>query len=132
MGDRARGGDGGASLVEIAVALALIAVGLGSLLSIVPPAMQAVVTAGHVGTATLLARQVIDLARGHPYEGLCELDTGSGFDPVPGHDGFSRRVVVTPGGCPPPPDAVTTVTVVVRAEATGVEMTLVTIRSESE
>jgi Tfp pilus assembly protein PilV len=122
----------GASLVEIVVAAGLVAVGLAALVATVPAAMRAVVVAGDVGVATSLARQTLDLARTYPRDRLCTLDTGARFEPVAGHGGFSRRVVVTPSDCAPGGTGPAAVTVVIRAERIGVDTTLTTIRAGEE
>jgi len=126
-------------VVELAVALLLLSIGLVTLAAAMPPALHGVTAAGRQATATLLAQQAIEQARTTGLETLCALDT-AGFSPVTGHAGFLRRIEVRPLAAPCPgwsvTDTLATVTVTVRTggpEAPGAtgprDTTLVAIRS---
>jgi prepilin-type N-terminal cleavage/methylation domain-containing protein len=131
----------GVTMVELMMAMVLLAIALVGLAASFPYAMQGVVAGGFQTTATLLAQQSIDQARGKLYDRLCAMDTGGAFAPVPGYDGFSRQVAVSPlaASCPGTPSGstITTVTVTVRFAGIGGlgagtiwDTTLVTIRTE--
>jgi prepilin-type N-terminal cleavage/methylation domain-containing protein len=130
----------GLTLVELAVAVLLLSVGLVTLALAMPPALQAVVASGRQATATLLAQQAVDQAHARTLDTLCGLDTGGGFLPVGGYAGFTRRIEVTPlaASCPglPAGGLLVTVTVTVRVTGGGPggagdgrETTLVTLRT---
>ena len=97
----------GVTLVELLVALTLLAVALVPLAAAIPLAMQAITGAGARTAAVLLAQQCIELAKSLPYDGL-PAGLASGCSPDPeGYAGFTRALTVAPG----PTESTTTVTV---------------------
>ena len=105
-----RGDERGVTVVELAVAMVLMAVALLALAASFPYAMHAVVTSGLQTTATLLAQQAIERAQSAEYQSLADLsfdgssgtlptDCGGsgGFRPVAAFAGFSRCVAVHQG-----------------------------------
>jgi prepilin-type N-terminal cleavage/methylation domain-containing protein len=115
----------GVTMVELLVAMLLLATALLGLAASFPYAMYGVVAGGFQTTATLLAQQAIEKAKATDYGSLSTMDidgfTGtlptdcsSGFRGViepATYAGFSRCVAVQPGV---PTATTTTVTVVVR------------------
>jgi prepilin-type N-terminal cleavage/methylation domain-containing protein len=115
--------DQGVTIVELMVAMVLMAVALLALAASIPYAMYGVVASGFQTTATLLAQEAIERAKAADYGSIANLSfdgssgtlpgdcnsTGS-FHQVPGFAGFSRCVAVEPGT---PSSTTTTITVVV-------------------
>ncbi len=109
-------GQRGVTMVELIVAMLLLAIGLVGMAAAVPYAMYGVLAGGYQTTATLLAQQAIDLARSTGYDNLPTLKTGAAscsggsgtFAAVTGFAGFTRCISVDVG------TSTTTVTVVVR------------------
>ena len=131
----------GVTLIELMVAMVLLVVALLGLAVSFPYSMQGVAAGGYQTTATLLAQQSIDTARGKRYDTLCAMDTGGSFASVSGYEGFRRQIAVTPlaASCPGTPSGSTSVTVTVTVRFTGMgglgvgtiwDTTLVTIRSQ--
>lgn len=125
-----RMGQRGVTVVELMIAMLLLAIALIGLATSFPYALYGVVAGGYQTTATLLAQQSIDLARNTLYENLPTLSTG-GLQAVPGYDGFQRDIQVSTVS------STTTITVVVRFSGVGgvgagtiYDTTLVTIRTE--
>ncbi len=105
----------GVTLVELMVAMMLLAIALTGLASSYPLAMQAVTGGGFQTTATLLAQQCIELAKTMPYDRL-PLDLAPNCPANPtGYPGFTRSVQVTTAT---PTAATTTVTVTVNFQST--------------
>jgi len=101
----------GMTLLELLIAMMLLATALVGLGASFPLAMIGVNVGGFQTTATLLAQQSIEIAKDTPYALLPTLDTG-GFIIVPAYGaGFTRQVTVLPAN--PNPNT-TTVTAVVR------------------
>jgi prepilin-type N-terminal cleavage/methylation domain-containing protein len=134
-------GERGVTMIELLIALMLLTIALLGLAASFPYSMQGVVAGGYQTTATLLAQQSIDQARGELYERLCGMDTGGSFASVPGYAGFTRRIDVTPApaACPGTPSGVTTTEVSVVVRFVGIagmgagtiwDTTLMTIRSQ--
>ncbi len=98
----------GATLVELLVAVMLLAIALTGLAGSYPLAMQAVTSGGHRTTATLLAQQCIELAKSTPYDRLpIDLAPSCSVHPA-GYAAFTRTLTVAPGR---PTGTTTTVTV---------------------
>src|SRR5262249_38687392 len=119
----------GVSLVELLVAVMLLAVALTALAGSYPLAMQAVTGGGARAIATLLAQQCIGLATSTAYDRLpIDLDPGCPVHPA-GYAGFPRTLAVAPGR---PTGTTTTVTVEVgyRNGAGTSRTTVATIRSQ--
>ena len=113
----------GATLVELMVAMVLLAIALLGLAASVPYAMYGVVASGFQTTATLLAQEAIERAKAADYGSIANLSfdgssgtlpidcTGSGnLRTVSAFSGFSRCVAVQPGS---PTATTTTITAVV-------------------
>jgi type II secretory pathway pseudopilin PulG len=119
-----RRNEAGATLIELMVAMVLLAIALLGLAASFPYAMQGVVAAGYQTTATLLAQQTVDNARFTLYDDLSTLITsgsgscqgGGGFEAVSGYGTFTRCVGVETAT---PTANTTTITVVVRFTGTG-------------
>jgi prepilin-type N-terminal cleavage/methylation domain-containing protein len=105
----------GLTLLELMVAMLLLAIALIGLAASFPLAMYGVTTGGFQTTATLLAQEGMEVAKATPYDSLPALDTG-GFVQVAGFPGFTRRITVAAGT---PTATTTTVTVVVRFTGTA-------------
>ena len=105
----------GLTLIEVVLAMLLLAIALLALAASFPLAMLAVANGGAQTTATLLAQQALETAKSAPKGSLPSLDTG-GFADVAGHAGFQRSIAVAPGA---PTATTTTVTVVVRVTGGG-------------
>jgi prepilin-type N-terminal cleavage/methylation domain-containing protein len=108
------GNERGVTLVELMVAMMLLAVALAGLAASYPLAMQAVTAGGLKTTATLLAQQCIELAKSLPYDSLPGGLASSCPARPPGYPGFARSVTVTPATPTP-----TTTTVAVAVAAPG-------------
>jgi len=105
----------GVTLVELMVAMMLLAIALTGLASSYPLAMQAVTGGGFQTTATLLAQQCIELAKSMPYDRL-PLDLAGNCPASPsGYPGFTRSVAVATAS---PTATTTTVTVTVNFRST--------------
>ncbi len=100
----------GVSMVELMVAMVLLAIALLGLAASVPYAMYGVVASGFQTTATLLAQEAIERAKAADYSSIASLSfdgssgtlptdcTGSGnLRTVSAYAGFSRCVAVQPG-----------------------------------
>lgn len=123
----------GVTLLELLVAMTLLAVALLGLAASVPLSMYGVTLGGYQTTATLLAEQAIEMAKGTTYGNLplvatggevCDPDAGTGtFEDLatadPPFPGFSRCVSVQTGT---PTATSSTVTVVVRFAGVGGEV----------
>jgi type II secretory pathway pseudopilin PulG len=94
---------GGMSLIEIFVALILLAIGLVGLAVVFPASSIAVTDGGFLTAANNLAMEPIERAKRETYHGAttnlqATFNTAYGnwsFQAVPGFPGFSRRVQVT-------------------------------------
>jgi len=118
----------GVTLVELLVAIMLLAIALTGLAASYPLAMQAVTGGGFQTTATLLAQQCIELAKSMPYASLpLDLASNCPANP-PGHSAFTRSVTVTTAS---PTATSTTVTVGVTYQGSqgAVQTTIATILS---
>ena len=113
----------GVSMVELMVAMILMAVALLALAASVPYAMYGVVASGFQTTATLLAQEAIERAKASDYGSIASLSfdgssgtlpndcTGSGnLRSVAAYSGFFRCVAVQIGS---PTATTTTITAVV-------------------
>jgi prepilin-type N-terminal cleavage/methylation domain-containing protein len=132
------GDQGGATLVELMVALILLSIALTGMGAAMPYGVHPVVAGGFQTTATLLSQQGIDVARNTLYTNLSTLATGGGsdcsggtFTTVTGFPGFARCIAVSVGA------STTTVTVVTRFTGVGgvgtgtiYDATLVTILAQ--
>ena len=118
-----RGDERGMTMIEVVVAMVLMAVALLALSASYPYAMYGVATSGLQTAATLLAQQAIEQAQNAEYGSLARLsfDGSSGtlptacggsadFRPVAAFVGLSRCVAVQPGV---PTSTTTTITAVV-------------------
>jgi len=129
----------GVTLIELMVAMLLLTIALLGLAASFPYALYGVTAGGYQTTATLLAQQVIESAKGTAYGNISTLDTGGGdctsggtYAAVAGYDGFTRCVFVQVSN---PTTYTTTVTTVVRFSGGGAgspiyDTTLVTILAE--
>jgi prepilin-type N-terminal cleavage/methylation domain-containing protein len=98
----------GLTLIELLIAIVLLAVALTGLAASYPLAMQAVTDGGSRIAATLLAQQCIELAKSTPYDRLpIDLAPSCPVHPA-GYAGFTRTLTVAPGV---PTGTTTTVTV---------------------
>ena len=125
----AHGNERGVTLVELLVAIMLLAIALTGLASSYPLAMQAVAGGGYQTAATLLAQQCIELAKTMPYDRLpIDLVSACPASP-PGYAGFTRAVTVTAAN---PTPTSTTVTVLVTFQSTQgqTQTSLVTLLSQ--
>jgi prepilin-type N-terminal cleavage/methylation domain-containing protein len=131
----------GVTLPELMMAIILLVIALIGLAASFPYAMQGVIAGGYQTTATLLAQQSIDQARGELYERLCSMDTGGSFAAVSGYTGFTRRIDVSPlaSPCPGLPSTGTVTDVAVTVRFAGIagmgagtiwDTTVATIRSQ--
>src|SRR5262245_61326350 len=116
----------GITMVELMVAIILMAIALLALAASFPYAMYAVVASGYQTTATLLAQEAIEHAKSADYASMASLTfdgstvsgdcSGTGnFHIVSAFPGFSRCVAVQVGV---PTTATTTITVVVKFTGT--------------
>jgi len=100
----------GVTLIELLVAVMLLAIALTGLAASYPLAMQAVVGGGYQTAGTLLAQQCIELAKSMPYGRVpIDLEPNCPANPV-GYAGFTRTVTVAPAT---PTATTTTVTILV-------------------
>jgi prepilin-type N-terminal cleavage/methylation domain-containing protein len=113
----------GVTMVELMVAMILMAVALLGLAASIPYALYGVVASGFQTTATLLAQEAIERAKAADYASIASLsfdgssgtlpsdcNGSSGFHPVTAFAGFSRCVAVQTAT---PTSTTTTITVVV-------------------
>src|SRR3990172_2567094 len=85
----------GVTLVELLVAMMLLAIALAGLAASYPLAMQAVTGGGYQTAATLLAQQCIELAKNMPYDRLpVDLVPNCPTSPT-GYSAYTRTVTVT-------------------------------------
>jgi len=120
-------GERGLSLLEVLVAMFLLALMVLGLASSVPLALRGVVLAGDQATLTLAAQEALEVVREARPEARPALDT-AGFVEVPGRPGLLRSVAVA-GGRPTPGTA--TVTAVAR-RVTGEGMVQATVATVVE
>ena len=111
----------GVTLVELMVAMILLAIALVALAASIPYAMYGVIVSGFQTTATLIAQEAIERAKAADYGSIASLQfdgstvqstacTSAGVHTVADFPGFGRCVQVEPGQ----PTATTTrITVVV-------------------
>jgi type II secretory pathway pseudopilin PulG len=112
----------GISLLELLVAMMLLATALVGLAASYPLLMQAVTLGGFQTTATLLAQQCVEIAKSMPYDRL-PLDLANACPPNPaGYPSFSRSLTVTPAS----PTATTT-TVTTQVDFHGSSGTIQTV-----
>jgi type II secretory pathway pseudopilin PulG len=112
-----RHNESGVTMIELLLAMLLLAIALIGLAASFPLAMIGVATGGFQTTATLLAQQCIDIAKSiasepNGYTTLPVSLVAAGSCPdgaVTGYDGFSRTTTITPAT----PTAQTTQIVVV-------------------
>jgi prepilin-type N-terminal cleavage/methylation domain-containing protein len=126
----ARADERGVTLLELLVALLLLAIALIGLAASFPLAMYGVTLGGYETTATLLAQEVVERAKGRPYPDVpgfatggtaCSTTTGTYVDlgsATPPFPGFSRCVSVQTAT---PTPTTTTLTVIVRYQSGGGE-----------
>ena len=119
----------GVTLLELLVAMMLLATALVGLAASFPLLMQAVTLGGFQTTATLLAQQCIEIAKSMPYDRL-SLDLPNACPPNPtGYPSFTRSLTVTPAS---PTGTTTTVTTQVNFQGTtgGLQTIVATILSQ--
>lgn len=130
----------GVTMVELMVAMVLMAVALLALAASIPYALYGVVASGFQTTATLLAQEAIERAKAADYGSMSSLsfdgssgtptDCSGGLRTVTGFAGFSRCVAVQPGT---PTTGTTTITAVVEFSGSVpnpiYKTTVVTIRA---
>jgi type II secretory pathway pseudopilin PulG len=120
--------DGGVSLVELILAMLLLALGLLALAAALPTAMVAIHASGAQTVAVQAALGQVATARTTAYERLPDLDTG-GFVPAGDPPGLLRAITVKVGV---PTVGTTTVSVGVRwagSASPGDTVTLETVVS---
>jgi Tfp pilus assembly protein PilV len=113
----------GVTVIELMIAMCLMAIALLALAASIPYALYGVVASGFQTTATLLAQEAIERAKAADYSSMSGLSfdgstgslptncTASGnFRPVTGFAGFSRCVAIQAGT---PTSTTTTITVAV-------------------
>lgn len=100
----------GVTLIELVVAMLLLAIALVGLAASYPLAMFGVAGGGYQTTASLLAQQCIELAKSMPYDRLPSDLPSACPASLPVYPGFSRALTVATGT---PTLTTTTVTVVV-------------------
>jgi prepilin-type N-terminal cleavage/methylation domain-containing protein len=116
----------GVTMVELMVAMVLMAIALLALAASIPYALYGVVASGFQTTATLLAQEAIERAKAADYGAISTLsfdgssgtlptDCTSGLRPVSTFAGFSRCVAVQVGT---PTTLTTTITAVVEFSGT--------------
>ena len=130
------------TLVELMVAMVLMAIALLALAASIPYAMYGVVASGFQTTATLLAQEAIERTKAADYgtistlsldgsSGTLPTDCSGGLRPVSGFAGFSRCLAVQVGT---PTTLTTTITAVVEFSGTIpnpiYRTTIMTIRSD--
>ena len=120
--------EGGMSVLELLVAMFLLAVVLLGTAASFPLALHAVASAARQTTMAWLARDTLELARRTAYGAIPGLDS-SGFVEVPSHRGLERSIAVAPGS---PSLGTTTITVVLRApsDPSMGAMTMATVVTE--
>lgn len=104
-------GERGVTLVELMVAMLLLAIALIGLAASFPLSMYGVTGGGLQTVATGLALEVVEQTKRTPYATLSTLDTGGSAAAVSGYPGFTRQVAVAtynPGGSYSPPTACAT------------------------
>lgn len=112
----------GITMIELMLAMLLLAIALVGLAASFPLAMVGVATGGFQTTATLLAQQCIDIAKSiasesNGYTTLpATLPASCPDGAVTGYAGFSRTVTITPAA---PPAQMTTVTVAISFSGGG-------------
>jgi prepilin-type N-terminal cleavage/methylation domain-containing protein len=131
----------GVTLVELMVAMILMAIALLALAASIPYALYGVVASGFQTTATLLAQEVIERAKAADYDAISTLSFDGSSGPLPtscicgvraisGFAGFTRCVAVQVGT---PTTLTTTITAVVEFSGTVpnpiYRTSVVTIRS---
>jgi prepilin-type N-terminal cleavage/methylation domain-containing protein len=113
----------GVTIIELMVAMVLMAIALLGLAASIPYALYGVVASGFQTTATLLAQEAIERVKAADYASMASLsfDGSTGFLPpacsgsgdfrtVSGFGGFARCVAIQAGT---PTSTTTTITVVV-------------------
>jgi Tfp pilus assembly protein PilV len=130
-------------MVELMVAMVLMAIALLALAASFPYAMYGVVASGFQTTATLLAQEAMERAKAADYGSIANLsfdgssgslptdcDSGGNFRPVTAFSGFTRCVAVQAGT---PTSTTTTITAVVEFSGSVPDpiyrTTVVTIRA---
>jgi len=119
----------GVTLIELLVAMTLLAVALVGLAASYPLLMQAVTLGGFQTTATLLAQQCLEIAKSMPYDRL-PLDLAGACPAGPaGYPAFTRSITVTPAS---PTATTTTITTQVNFNGTTgtIQTTVATILSQ--
>jgi len=119
----------GVTLVELLVAMMLLAIALAGLAASYPLAMQAVTGGGYQTAATLLAQQCIELAKSMPYDRLpIDLAPSCPSNP-PDYAAYTRTVTVSAAS---PTATSTTVDVLVTYQGTQgqVQTNIVTVLSQ--
>jgi type II secretory pathway pseudopilin PulG len=119
----------GISLLELLVAMMLLATALVGLAASYPLLMQAVTLGGFQTTATLLAQQCVEIAKSMPYDRL-PLDLANACPPNPaGYPTFTRSLTVTPAS---PTATTTTVTTQVNFQGSSgtIQTVVATILSQ--
>ncbi len=117
----------GITLVELMVAMMLLAVALVGLAASFPLAMYGVTGGGLQTTATGLALEVIEQAKRTPYGTLSSLDTGGSAVAVSGFSGFTRQVAVAAYGTCPNNCTSVTATVFFTGQQGQVQTTIATV-----
>lgn len=85
----------GVTLIELMVAMILLAIALTGLAMSYPLAMQAVVGGGFQTAAVLMAQECIELAKNMPYDQLPTALSPNCPATPPGYPAFTRTVTVT-------------------------------------
>jgi prepilin-type N-terminal cleavage/methylation domain-containing protein len=119
----------GITLLELLVAMMLLATALVGLAASFPLLMQAVTLGGFQTTATLLAQQCVEIAKSMPYDRLpVDLPNTCTASPT-GYPSFTRTLTVTAGV---PTATTTTVTTQVDFSGTtgGLRTTVATILTQ--
>ena len=119
----------GITLLELLVAMMLLATALVGLAASFPLLMQAVTLGGFQTTATLLAQQCVEIAKSMPYDRLpADLPLACPTNPA-GYPSFTRTLTVTPAS---PTATTTTVTTQVNFQGTtgGLRTTVATILTQ--
>lgn len=119
----------GVTLVELLVAIMLLAIALAGLASSYPLAMQAVTGGGYQTAATLLAQQCIELAKSMPYDRLPIDLVPNCPSSLPDYAAYTRTVTVSAAN---PTATSTTVDVLVTYQGTQgqVQTNIVTVLSQ--
>ena len=112
----------GVTMIELLLAMLLLAVALVGLAASFPLAMVGVATGGYQTTATLLAQQCIDIAKSMAYDSFgytqipAQLPVACPDGAVTGYGGFTRTTTIQVGT---PTAQTTTITVVVNFSGGG-------------